>query len=197
MKKFLAMLLALTMVLSLAACGAKAPEATEAPAATPDATEAPAVSAPTGPVYEYTYNTSMTALGNNWNPHAWEMNNEDTMMSYVLAPLATMSIEDSINGIYQWIYVAADSVEDVTADHKDDLTKYMVTLPSGQTAEQTEKGFVFEIKLNPDMKWEDGTAINADSYIYSMKALLDPAMKNYRANLYIAGESAVAGGNEY
>ena len=195
MKKFLAMLLALTMVLSLAACGAKTPEATEAPAATPNATEA--VAAPTGPVYEYTFNTSMTALGNNWNPHAWEMSNEDTMMSYVLAPLATMSIEDSVNGVYQWIYVAADSVTDVTADHQDDLTKYMVTLPSGQTAEQTEKGFVFEIKLNPDMKWENGEVINADSYIYSMKALLDPAMKNYRANLYVAGESAVAGGAKY
>ena len=198
MKKFLALLLALTMVLSLAACGGNnAPEATEAPVATPDATEAPVVEAPTGPVYDYTYHTSMTALGNNWNPHAWEMSNEDTMMSYVLAPLATMSIEDSLNGVYQWIYVAADSVEDVTAANQADLTKYGVTLPTGQTAEQTEKGFVFEIKLNPDMKWENGEVINADSYIYSMKALLDPAMKNYRANLYIAGESAVAGGSKY
>ena len=190
MKKFLALLLALTMVLSLAACGNKAPEATEAPAG-----ETPA--GPMAPVYDYTYHSSMTALGNNWNPHAWEMSNEDTMMSYVLAPLATMSIEDSVNGVYQWIYVAAESVEDVTADHQDALTKYGVTLPAGQTAEQTEKGFVFEIKLNPDMKWENGDIINADSYIYSMKALLDPAMKNYRANLYVAGESAVAGGSKY
>ena len=92
---------------------------------------------------------------------------------------------------------AATSVTDVTADNQGDLTKYEVTLPEGQTAEQTEKGFVFEIKLNPDMKWENGEVINADSYIYSMKALLDPAMKNYRANLYYAGESAVAGGDDY
>ncbi len=199
MKKFLALLLALTMVLSLAACGGNnAPEATEAPVVeAPEATEAPAVEAPTGPVYDYTYHSSMTALGNNWNPHAWEMSNEDTMMGYVLAPLATMSIEDSINGVYQWIYVAADEINDVTAEHQDDLTKYQVTLPAGQTAEQTEKGFVFEIKLNPDMKWENGEVINADSYISSMKALLDPSMKNYRANLYIAGESAVAGGSKY
>ena len=47
------------------------------------------------------------------------------------------------------------------------------------------------------MKWQDGTAINADTYIYSMKALLDPTMRNYRANLYYDGESAVAGGNTY
>ena len=41
------------------------------------------------------------------------------------------------------------------------------------------------------------TPINADSYIYSMKQLLNPEMQNYRANLYYAGESAVAGGNAY
>ena len=193
MKKFLALLLALTMVLSLAACGNKTPDATEAP----ETTGAPVVETPTGPVYDYTYRASTTTLGNNWNPHAWEISIEDTMMGYVLAPLATMSIEDSVNGVYQWIYVAAESVTDVTADHQDDLTKYQVTLPTGQTVEETEKGFVFEIKLNPDMKWENGEVINADSYIYSMKALLDPAMRNYRANLYIAGESAVAGGNTY
>ena len=194
MKKFLALLLALTMVISLAACGAKAPAettpATEAAVATEPA-------APTGPVYNYTYHTSATALGSNWNPHAWEMDIESDMLDYLTAPFCTMSIDDSLNGVYQWIFVAAESVEDVTAANQGDLTKYAVTLPEGQTAEDTTSGFVFEIKLNPDMKWENGEAITADDYIYSMKALLDPTMKNYRANLYYAGESAVAGGHEY
>lgn len=192
MKKFLALLLALVMVLSLAACGGnKTPEATDAPVV--DVTE-PTV---TGPVYKYTFTEAVDALGNNWNPHAWEMNNEDAILGYILAPLCTMSVEDSENGVYQWIYVAAESITDVTAENQGDLTKYGVTLPAGQTAEETEKGFVFEIKLNPDMKWENGTPINADTYIYSMKAQLDPAMKNYRANLYVAGESAVAGAAKY
>ena len=76
MKKFLAMLLALTMVLSLAACGGNtAPEATEAPVV-----EATQPAGPTGPVYDYTYRSSNTTLGNNWNPHAWEISIEDTMM---------------------------------------------------------------------------------------------------------------------
>ena len=191
MKKFLALLLALTMVLSLAACGANNEETTPA---TDGASEAPEV---TGTVYNYTYRTSTTALGSKWNPHNWDTNADDSMLSYISAPFATMSIEDSVNGVYQWIYRAATSITDVTADHKDDLTKYGVTLPEGQTAEETEKGFVFEIALNPDMKWEDGTPINADSYIYSMEQLLNPDMKNYRANLYYAGESAVAGGDKF
>ena len=145
----------------------------------------------------YTYYTYTTALGSNWNPHTWETNADSGVMGYIETPLVSMSINDSANGVYQWVYLAAESVTDVTAAHKDDLTKYAVTLPEGQTVEATEKGYVFEIKLNKDMKWQDGTPINADTYIYSMKALLDPAMRNYRANLYYNGESAVAGGNKY
>ena len=186
MKKILALLLATVMVLSMAACNSADGKDTTAGAATADIVEG-----------DYTYHTYSTSLGNNWNPHTWETSADDSILSYLSAPLATMSIDDSENGVYQWVFVAATSVEDVTAAHKDDLTKYAVTLPEGQTAEETEKGYVFEIKLNPDMKWEDGTVINADTYIYSMKALLDPAMRNYRANLYYDGESAVAGGNTY
>ncbi len=176
MKKILALLLAVVMIVSLAACNNNAGE---------------------GLSGDYTYRSYSTSLGNNWNPHSWETNADDSILSYLSTPLATMSIKDSENGVYQWVFKAAESVTDVTADHQDDLTKYKVTLPEGQAVADTVKGYVFEIKLNPDMKWEDGTPINADTYIYSMKALLDPDMKNYRANLYYDGESAVAGGNAY
>ncbi len=186
MKKFtklLALLLALVMVLAcFAGCkkkpddGNKGDEAAKA---------------------EYTYRGYTAQLGVNWNPHTWDTNYDQTIMQYLETPLVTMSVKDSEKGEYQWVYKAATSVTDVTKDHKDDLTKFKVTLPEGQTAEATEKGYVFEIKLNPNMKWQDGTAINADSYIDSMKALLDPTMMNYRANLYYDGESAVAGGYNY
>lgn len=186
MKKFtklLALLLALVMVLGCFA-GCKGKE----PANTDENNKQTA---------EYTFKGYTTQLGTSWNRHTWETEYDRTIMEYLETPLATMSIKDSENGVYQWVFKAATSVTDVTADHKDDLTKYKVTLPAGQTVEQTEKGYVFEIKLNPDMKWQDGTAINADTYIYSMKALLDPTMMNYRANLYYSGESAVAGGYNY
>ena len=146
---------------------------------------------------EYTYHDYTTQMGTTWNPHVYELEPEAELMSYLSTPLADSVIKDSEKGIYQWVFKAATAITDVTKDHKDDLTKFKVTLPAGQTAEQTEKGYVFEIKLNPNMKWENGTAINADSYIYSMKALLDPTMMNYRANLYYNGESAVAGGYNY
>ena len=145
----------------------------------------------------YTYRSYSTALGTNWNPHTWETDADSAVMAYIETPLVDMSIKNSETGEFQWVFEAATSVEDVTAKYQDALTKYAVTLPEGKTAADITEGYVFEIKLNPNMKWENGTVINADTYIYSMKALLDPAMRNYRSNLYWSGESAVAGGYTY
>ena len=139
----------------------------------------------------YTYKSYTTALGNNWNPHTWETNADSSIMSYIETPLADMTIKNSETGEYQWIFVAAESITDVTKDNQADLTKY------GCMQTEAESGFVYEIKLRPEMKWQDGTPINADTYVYSMKAFLDPTMKNYRANNYYSGESAIAGAEEY
>ena len=195
MKKTLALLLAVLMVVSVFAGCSNNNATTDTTATTAGAaTEASQAS---GTAAEYTFHDYSTALANNWNPHTWEVNADDAVLALITTPLVYMSIQDSENGVYQWIYQAATSVEDVTAEHQDDLTKYKAALPEGQTAKDTTEGYVYEIKLNPEMRWQDGTPINADTYIYSMKQLLNPDMKNYRANLYYDGESAVAGGNAY
>ncbi len=202
MKKLLAMLLALVMIVSLAACHnnggettnpTKAPDAQNTAAPGTDATEAPVTP---GEIPTYTYNTYSTSLGNNWNPHTWETSADDAILGYLSSPFVTMQAEDTEEGIYQWVYEMATEITDVTAEHQDDLTKYNVDL-GGKDPSEVTQGYVFEIKLNPEAKWQDGTPINADSYIYSMKMLLDPEMRNYRANLYYTGESAVAGGFAY
>ena len=204
MRKALSLVLAASMVFSMAACGKKDDNNAEQnqtqnnevstgdTGSTGTEDNAQSVETPT-----YTYNTYSTSLATNWNPHTWEVNADDEVLGYVSSPFCTMSILDSENGVYQWVYEMATSITDVTKDNQADLTKYNVTLQEGKTADTTEAGFVFEIKLNPNAKWQDGTVINADSYIYSMQQLLDSKMKNYRANLYYSGESAVAGGNAY
>ncbi len=139
----------------------------------------------------YTYKTYTSSLGTNWNPHTWETNADSAIMGYIETPFVDLTVKDSTTGEYQWIFLAATEITDVTATHQDDLVKY-----GAQETDATE-GYVFEIKLRPEMCWEDGTPINADTYIYSMKAMLDPAMQNYRANNYYSGESAIAGAMEY
>ena len=168
---------------------------------------------PVDPAKTYTYRSYSTSLGNNWNPHTWETNADSGILGYLSSPFVDMSIKDSVTGEYQWVYEMATAVTDVTATHQGDLTKYPVDLPyaydeDGEVIKDEDgnptfvdpstitEGYVFEIQLNPNAKWENGEVINADDYIYSMKQLLNPKMRNYRSNLYWSGESAVAGGLE-
>ncbi len=178
MKKFLTIMLVAMMAMSLVACGNKTDDTNEAYE------------------YQYTYNSYTSALANNWNPHTWEMNSDQTILTYLSTPLVDMTVGNSETGEYQWIFEAATDIKDVTAEHQDDLTKYAVNL-GGKAAEEVTEGYVYEISLNPAMKWENGTQINADTYVRSMELFLDPAMKNYRANTFISGESALAGAYNY
>lgn len=196
-KKVLSLLLASVMVVSMAACGKDNAGSSDAASSGESQT-----GSGTGgedqvgeAVPSYTYHLYDSALATCWNEHAWEMNADDVVRRYVTTPLVDISILDSENGVYQWVYEMATSVEDVTAAHQDDLTKYNVSFPEGQDASNTKSGYVYELKLREGACWQDGTPINADTYIYSMKQLLNPDMQNYRANLYYSGESAVAGGN--
>lgn len=51
--------------------------------------------------------------------------------------------------------------------------------------------------MNPNATWEDGTPINADTYVYSMQQLLNPDLLNYRASDYYAGQFCIAGAEAY
>ena len=186
-KRFFALLMAGVMILGLAACGGDKNPADSGSTNNPaNPSENPTTVSDT-----YTYNTYSSALATNWNPHTWEMNADDAMLGYLMAPLVDLGVKDSTTGEYQWVWVAASGAKDVTAEHQDDLVKY------GAAETDATEGYVFEIYLREGMCWEDGTPITADTYVYSMKQLLDPSMMNYRANLFYSGESAVAGGNKY
>ena len=152
----------------------------------------------------YTYRTYSTALASNWNPHTWETNADDSVLSYLSEGLVSLTVKDSVNGVYQWCYDQAESIKDVTFDHLDDLVKYCglteaeaTSYAEGAHSLEMDGQYVYEVKLRDGLKWQDGTPINADSFIESGKRLLDPAMLNYRANLYVSGESALAGAKSY
>ncbi len=202
------MILALVMVASLlAGCSGSETPTTAAPteAASEAPTEAPKTEAQTteAPTQEepqeaatYTYNTYATSLASDWNPHTWQTSAESDMLElYLTTPLVTMQAKDTEEGVYQWVFGMAE-ITDVTADHQEDLTKYNVDL-ADQDPASIKEGYVYQFALNKDACWQDGTPINADTYIYSMKAMLDPAMKNYRANNYYSGDSEIAGAYAY
>ena len=197
MKKFLAMLLALVMIVALAACThkpdetnpTKAPDATTAPV---DNTDNPDVTEPPVDNAEYTYHLSMGASPINWNPHAWEMSNESTMMSFIEMPLVDLTIaEDGVN--FMWVFEGATGLEDVTATYAD-REKW---LEADENGNLPTEGLIYKIDLNPNAKWQDGTPITAATYVYSMQQCLNPQMHNYRANSYYDGDTAIKNAKGY
>ena len=168
MKKTLALLLALLMVFSMVATAAAEGED------------------------EYTYRLYMAASPINWNPHAWEMSNEDELMTYIQLPLTDITIaEDGVN--FEWVFEGAADLEDVTAT-LEGREKWLT--PDAEGNLPTEK-LIYKISLNPLAKWADGTPITAETYVYSMQQMLDPAMKNYRANSYFEGDTAIKNAKLY
>lgn len=125
-----------------------------------------------GATYTYTYASLDTPV--TWNVHEAEV--VEYITSYTEIPLWQLVLNDTADG-YEWVCeMAAEEPLDVTAEYAGD-EKW------GIPADATE-GYAWRVTLNPDAKWEDGTPINADSYIYSMQQLLNPEMNNYAASGY-------------
>ncbi|MBO5735656.1 MAG: hypothetical protein J6S15_06100 [Clostridia bacterium] len=138
------------------------------------------------------YNTYTTTMPSNWIELTYADNNDTQIMSYIGSSFfdydykfkddVKYNADGSINkagivpGAYTTNYSAATKLEDVTST---------VDAKWGYTAEQkAEGGYAWKITLRDDLKWDDGTPIKAADFVYSMKAQLDPAFMNFRANTY-------------
>lgn len=169
-KKALSLGLVATMTMGLAACGSDDEDKNASDKS-------------------YTFNTFLEASPLCWNAHTWESNADDYISLY--CEMGLVDVQMTEDGSWEWVYEMADSIKDVTADFAD-KEKW------GIGADET--GRVWEIKLNKDACWEDGTVINADTYVNSLKLLLDPEMKNYRANLYYdpnQSDTSIVGAMDY
>ena len=138
------------------------------------------------------YNTTTSTMPSNWNEFTYADNNDTQIMSYIGSSFfeydykfaddkkynedGSINKEGIVPGAYTTNYSAATKLEDVTAT---------VDAKWGYTAEQkAEGGYAWKITLRDDLKWDDGTAITAADFVWSMKQLLDPAFMNFRANTY-------------
>ena len=59
------------------------------------------------------------------------------------------------------------------------------------------EGSIWDIELNPNACWEDGTPIKATDYVESMRRQLDPEMVNFRADSYFASSLVLANAEKY
>ena len=215
MKKTIALLLAIVMVMSMFVGCSKTPDDTNDGAVTDngavdntDETNEPAdnndqpddTAEPAGPA-TYTYQDSVTTMATNWNPHTYQTNDDaypsdtgririglyDIIFNDELHPVEG---KDPFTGYVVVPEMAASEPVDVTEQVKAEHPEF--NIPESATS-----GYAYTIDLNPNATWEDGTPINADTYVYSMQRLLDPSLLNYRAADYYAQQLCIAGAEAY
>ena len=183
MKKLLAMLLVIAMVLSMAACGKKE-EKREV------------VTFDDG---DYIWKSSVSTLASNWNPHTYQTTDDAVPLDYTTVGLYSFIFNDALHEVegkdpYKGYAIVPEMAEsepvDVTEKVKAEHPEFGI--PADATA-----GYAYTIDLNKDACWDDGTPITAETYVESFKRLFAPGMNNYRAPDYYEGDLAIANAEGY
>jgi len=140
----------------------------------------------------FTYRTYTTKSPSNWNELTYEDNNDTQILNYIVSSFfeydfefkdgkkynddGSINVEGIVPGGYEVKYSAATKLEDVTSS---------VDAKWGYTDEQKKAGsYAWRITLREDLKWDDGTPITSEDFIYTMKEQLNPLFQNMRAATY-------------
>ena len=103
----------------------------------------------------YTYNDYIAGTTNmKWGTVNWETNEDSYVLSKITSGFYNFYLNDTKDGWAIGCDMASELPVDVTSDY---VGSYGIE--EGDTAK------AWKITLNPDACWEDGTPINADSYI--------------------------------
>lgn len=135
----------------------------------------------------YTFRDYFTATSNlNWSTHNWETNEDSYILNYTTSGFYTFLLNSTADGWSISCEMASELPVDVTDQY---VGQYGI--------EEGDTNKAFKVALNPNACWDNGEPINADTYIYSYKELLDPLMLNRRADSLYAGDFAIVGAKEY
>ena len=153
-----------------------------------------------GEEHKVTYNTFTSVMPSNWNMLTYEDNNDTQIMNYLSSSFTEFDFEfdedkggkfkdgkintDAIvKDGFNTVYSAATKFEDVTDEAAEAY---------GYTEDEIEAGgYAWKVTLRQDLKWDDGTPIKADDFIYSMKEQLAPEFQNYRASVYYGATNII------
>ncbi len=200
MKKFtsiMALVLAILMVFSFVACGEKTPADEQKPGDQTPPSDEIVVEKFEG---DFTWKDSVSQLATNWNPHTYETSDDSYPLDFIVSGLYTFVFNDELNAVEgKDPYAGYKIIPEMAAEMPVDVTEEIKALENNKfniPADATT-GYAYKIALNPNAKWQNGTPINADTYIYSLKQLLNPELINYRATDYVDGDLAIAGGKKY
>jgi oligopeptide transport system substrate-binding protein len=140
-------------------------------------------------VGEYTYRDVYETAPSTWNPHTYRTRDDAYVNGYTTLGLYDFFFNEDYSRYEVRPEMAAAEPIDVTERYKSE-EKWGIP-------QDADSGYAYEIPLNPLAKWEDGTPINAETYVYSMQRLLDPELLNYRASNYYTGNLVIKNAEKY
>ncbi|MBR2341083.1 MAG: hypothetical protein IKA72_01570 [Clostridia bacterium] len=140
----------------------------------------------------YSYNTYTAVSPSNWNALTYRDNNDKQIMDYISSSLFeydfSKTSEGEIDVKGQVVdYGMAVKLEDVSENY----------LSGGWGISEGEKNRAWKITLRSDLKWEDGSSITANDFVYSMREQLNPDFKNFRADSFYQGAIVISGAKNY
>lgn len=134
----------------------------------------------------YTYRTATNSLPTSWNIHTYQANAATLVLDYTTDALYTFDYNLSLDGYRVVPSMASDYPVDVTSEYVDQFGIV-----------EGDANRVYKISLKDNLKYDNGDPITAESFVESMKRLLNPAAANYRADSYFKGNLTIHGARSY
>ena len=134
----------------------------------------------------YTYNVSASEFPTNWNIHQYQTNTDADIADWLSPGFYRFDYNEDYDGYKMVPEVAADYPVDVTAEY------------IGQFGlEEGAEHQAWLVPIRQDIKWDDGTPINAYDIAESTKRLLAPEAQNYRADTMYVGNVKIHNAQNY
>lgn len=143
---------------------------------------------------EYTWNDYTSQMPDRWNTILTNDSTNVDLASYMNSSFFEFDYEldengEIVSGGFTVDYSAATKLEDVTARYAGQY---------GLTEEKVAEGHhAFAITLRQDLKWDDGTAIKAEDFVYTMSQQLSPDYLFDTASNYYSGNYIIHNSQEY
>ena len=143
---------------------------------------------------QYTFNDYTSQMPDRWNTILTNDSTNVSMAGYMNSAFFEFDYKydaqgEIVPGDFTVQYSAATKLEDVTADY---VGQY------GITEDDAEEGHhVFAITLRNDLKWDDGTPIKAEDFVYTMSQQLSPDYLFDTASNYYSGNYIIYNSKEY
>lgn len=149
---------------------------------------------PVGPSYSndgtHTYNQATSTFPNNFNPFTYQTATANSLvLSYTSSGFYEFDYNEDKTGYELVNGMAVADPEDVTAEYKGADKVWGIG--------DTDVSRAWRIKIRDDLKFDDGTAITAETFVESMKLLLAPAAQNYRADSAYSGNFVIHNAQKY